>query len=81
MNDEQYRKACRYRVQETLEDLAGAWVVPDEKIGSELIDNSVIWLQRTLDELRYFRGKIANAQDGPPLPGFVDERSREPGVE
>lgn len=74
MNDEQYRKACRYRVQETLEGLAAAWTVPDEQIGDQLIDNSVLWLQRTLDELRYFREKIATAKDGPPKPGFVDER-------
>jgi len=38
------------------------------------LDNSVLWLQRTLDELRYFQQKIANAQSGPPKPGFVDER-------
>ncbi len=74
MNDEQYRKACRYRVQETLEGLAVAWTVPDEQIGDQLIDSSVIWLQRTLDELRYFQQKIANAHDGSPKPGFVDER-------
>ncbi len=74
MNDEQYRKACRYRVQETLEGLAGAWTVADEQIDGRLIDNSILWLQRTLDELYYFRQKIAHASDRPPEPGFVNER-------
>lgn len=75
MNDEQYRKACRYRVQETLESLAGAWTVPDELIGSELIENSIRWLERTLEELHYFQDKIAHAADGPPRPGFTPERA------
>jgi hypothetical protein len=74
MNDQQYRKACRYRVQETLEGLAGAWTVPDQQIDNQLIDNSILWLQRTLDELHYFREKIAHASDGEPKPGFIDER-------
>lgn len=76
MNDEQYRKACRYRVQETLENLAGAWTVPDEAINSQLIDDSVFWMQRTLEELSYFREKIEHASDGAPQPGFVSEKAR-----
>jgi hypothetical protein len=75
MNDEQYRKACRYRVQETLEALAGAWTVSDGEIDSELINNSILRLTRTLDDLHYFREKIAHASDDPPRPGFVPEKA------
>ncbi|MGE5654831.1 MAG: hypothetical protein ACM3ZQ_11340 [Bacillota bacterium] len=69
MNNEQYRKACRYRVQETLENLAGIWHVPDERITPELLSESLDWLQRTVDELKYFREKIETTEDGQPKPG------------
>ncbi len=75
MNLEQYRKACRYRVQETLENLMGAWQVPDEEIDGQLIATSVEWLERTLEELHYFAEKIKHASSGPPKPGFVPEKS------
>lgn len=63
MNNEQYRKACRYRVQETLENLAGLWHVPDERITPELLAESLDRLERTVDELRYFREKIETTED------------------
>ncbi len=74
MNQEQYRKACRYRMQETLENLMGAWQVPDEKVDGELITTSLQWLERMVGELHYFNEKIANASSGPPKPGFVPEK-------
>ncbi len=74
MNDEQYRKACRYRVQETLENLIGAWQVPDEQVSRELIATSLDWLDRMVEELRYFEDKIGHASSDPPKPGFVPEK-------
>ncbi len=71
MNNEQYRKACRYRVQETLENLAGIWHVTDEQITPELLSESLDWLERTVDELKYFREKIATTEDGPTKPGAL----------
>lgn len=59
MNDEQYRKACRYRMQETLENLAEVWQVPDAEISGELIATSLNWLETMAGELRYFDEKIA----------------------
>ena len=74
MNDEQYRKACRYRMQETLENLMGAWQISEEQIDSQLISTSLEWLERMVGELRYFDDKIAHASSGPPQPGFVPEK-------
>lgn len=74
MNDEQYRKACRYRMQETLENLVGVWQIPDEQVDSQLIATSLEWLERMVGELRYFEEKIEQASSGPPQPGFVPEK-------
>lgn len=71
MNNEQYRKACRYRMQETLENLAGIWHIPDEEISTDLLSESLDWLERTVNELKYFREKIETTEDGPPKPGAL----------
>ncbi|NLY53111.1 MAG: hypothetical protein GX060_00525 [Firmicutes bacterium] len=75
MNEEQYRKALRYRMQETIENLAVLWHVPDEQVDSELINTSCDWLERMLGELHYFNKKIVHASEGPPEPGFVPEQA------
>ncbi len=74
MNDEQYRKACRYRMQETIENLAGVWHIPDEQVTPELMTTSLDWLERMVEELKYFRERVQHASDGPPKPGFVPEK-------
>lgn len=71
MNKEQYRKACRYRMQETVEGLAGVWKVDDEEVDEEMIGESLDWLERTVEELKYFREKITTTEDGPPKPGAL----------
>lgn len=58
VNNEQYRKACRYRMQETLENLMGVWQVPDEQVDGRLIGNSLEWVERMSADLRYFQEKI-----------------------
>lgn len=70
MNDEQYRKACRYRMQETIENLAGVWHVPDEQVTPELMTMSLDWLERMVDELKYFRERVQHASNGSPGTGF-----------
>lgn len=75
MNDSQYRKACRYRVQETLENLAGVWQVSEEHVDDELIAITLDWLGRMAEELHYFDAKIATASSGPPEPGFTPEKN------
>lgn len=58
MDGEQYRKACRYRMQEALENLAGLWQTPEEDIDHCLIDASLQWLERIKEELDYFKEKV-----------------------
>ena len=75
MNEEKYSKACRYRMQETIENLMAAWQVADEEITPDLLATSEHWLERMVEELRYFRQKLETASDGPPQPGFIPEKA------
>lgn len=58
MTEEQYKKACRYRMRETLENLSKLWETSEELVDQDMINKSLDMLYNSLDELQYFKEKI-----------------------
>lgn len=65
MTEKQYKKACRYRMRETLENLANLWETSEELVDQDMINKSLDMLYNSVDELKYFREKIVKADKRP----------------
>lgn len=75
MNHTQYKKACRYRMRETLENLESLWNNPEALLDNDMIDKSLDMLNNALDELKYFREKLDTTEDGQDSPQGKKEPS------
>ncbi len=65
MNRSQYKKACRYRMREAIENLDHLWQTEENMPDHDMIDKSLDMLSNALDELHYFRQKLSTTEDGP----------------